>query len=90
MTIHTIDHACWSCGWLHDAASNVDGWNGAPAENDITLCTNCGAMSVWHGSGFVEPTEGERSDIMTEMGQQIAEAQALILHYRGKSNASPV
>lgn len=42
---HEVEPAkCPACGYVLDAASNVDGATAGPAPGDLTVCIGCGTI----------------------------------------------
>jgi hypothetical protein len=64
-TIHPAIQPCPSCGlMLHSRGEPFTPPRVLPDTGDPGLCTSCGTLVVWHGSGWRQPDETEREALL--------------------------
>lgn len=86
MTVHqddygvytsTLDHRCMVCGACNDATTEVGGVRGKPRDGDVSVCLECGGLSIFTGVGLMlrAATAGERAEI--EADENVLMAQRI-------------
>lgn len=66
---------CFTCGYAMDAYNCTTEPSTAPAEGDISLCLNCGALHTRHGERWQPMTTAEREQLTPEERRNVAMAQ---------------
>jgi hypothetical protein len=77
-THHLKPQMCWTCGYLMDAASAVDGGQKPPKENDLSMCLNCGTALCMH-DGQWRPATAEDTKGHEEVLRVMQMARAKIM-----------
>lgn len=64
---HEKPWMCWKCGYTMDSSTMVHGkGDGTPAENDLSICLNCGNLYVRHDNSWKAATSQEVDSIPIE------------------------
>jgi hypothetical protein len=50
---------CWRCGYAMNASSSISERDAEPAEGDLSLCLNCGALYMRHDDSWKPATSIE-------------------------------
>jgi len=73
------ESTCPDCGYHMDAATSVDGEDGAPQAGDLSLCISCGALLEFNEDLLlVKATRETVSELDVESLEELLTAQAYI------------